>query len=430
MNQNDADFESTFTRARKRMLPSVAEVARELSNQTMADAAGILSAARRVCAEELARVKNGQESAPVEVLVERARKILDEAPQEAPAGAPAPVAAPKPFPPLPEGSDPFGETSGKLDLKWDPESGVPPKPSAASFHFPDDLAAHQGPGPSAPKPGAGPEAPSPFAFNLDAPFSPASEAPEPVSRTPLTPARARRSRLPLVVAAMAIVVAVGGGVWYLLLGKHGLLTGPPPPPLTVAKRHPPRRPPSSGPEVQATPAAPASLAAAPAESPAAAVPSDEKKAVAVQESAPQPTPAAPAAVKEGGPPAPVSVVLRASPEAAGAAPSARDDSRAMAPPQARAGALVTPDWSGEPVFVLHFSSFTDRKTAERDAARLGKEMALPARAVQVDLGEKGIWYRAVVGEFGSVQEAIALRNDLREKKTPGVGLVYRMTAKK
>jgi hypothetical protein len=97
--------------------------------------------------------------------------------------------------------------------------------------------------------------------------------------------------------------------------------------------------------------------------------------------------------------------------------------------QVRAGTLVTPDWTGAPVHVVHFSSFTDKARAERHAASLAKELGLPARAVQVDLGERGIWYRTVVGEFVSAAEALALRKDLLDRKTPGVGLVYRMSSK-
>ena len=63
-------FDSTSSRTRKRMLPSVAEVAQELSRRTAADAASIQTVSRKVCAAELVRVKEGEESAAVEVLVE------------------------------------------------------------------------------------------------------------------------------------------------------------------------------------------------------------------------------------------------------------------------------------------------------------------------------------------------------------------------
>jgi hypothetical protein len=103
---------------------------------------------------------------------------------------------------------------------------------------------------------------------------------------------------------------------------------------------------------------------------------------------------------------------------------------AAAQSQARAGALVTPDWTGAPAFVVHFSSFVEKARAERHAAALAKELGLPVRAVQVDLGEKGTGYRAVAGEFATVGEALAFRKGLLDKGTSGVGLVYRMSGKK
>ena len=75
---------------------------------------------------------------------------------------------------------------------------------------------------------------------------------------------------------------------------------------------------------------------------------------------------------------------------------------------------------------MHFSSSKDRPSAEREAKKLAQELGKPAHAVEVDLGNKGTWYRAVVGEFASVEEARAYRADLEAKKTPGLGFVYEM----
>lgn len=76
-------------------------------------------------------------------------------------------------------------------------------------------------------------------------------------------------------------------------------------------------------------------------------------------------------------------------------------------------------------FGVHVSSFRRRATAEADAGRLGKELALPTRVLEVDLGAKGVWYRVVVGAFGSSAEALALRERLKEKGVPD-GMVLKL----
>jgi hypothetical protein len=89
--------------------------------------------------------------------------------------------------------------------------------------------------------------------------------------------------------------------------------------------------------------------------------------------------------------------------------------------------LLTPDWAGKPVvYVIHFSSHKDRESAAKEARKLGAALGAPAHAVEVDLGEKGVWYRVVLGEFADVEAARAFRADLEAKKTPGMGFVYEM----
>jgi hypothetical protein len=96
-------------------------------------------------------------------------------------------------------------------------------------------------------------------------------------------------------------------------------------------------------------------------------------------------------------------------------------------PKGRAAALLTPDWAGKPVvYVIHFSSHKDRESATKEAQKLGAALGAPGHAVEVDLGEKGIWYRVVMGEFADVDAARAFRADLEAKKTPGMGFVYEM----
>jgi cell division protein FtsN len=112
------------------------------------------------------------------------------------------------------------------------------------------------------------------------------------------------------------------------------------------------------------------------------------------------------------------------PAAAAKAPAAASVPSAA---KGKAAPLVTPDWAGKPVvYVVHFSSHKDRPSAEKEAKRLAAELGRPGRAVEVDLGNRGIWYRAVVGEFATVEDARAYRAELEAKKTPGLGFVYEM----
>ena len=127
-------------------------------------------------------------------------------------------------------------------------------------------------------------------------------------------------------------------------------------------------------------------------------------------------------------PDPVPVEPKASPAPAAARKAEKAPSATQV--QTRAGSLVSPDWTGAPVFVVHFSSFQEKARTEKHAAVLAKVLGVPVRAVAVDLGEKGTWYRSVAGEFATADEALAYRNQLLEKGTSGVGLVYRMTGKK
>jgi hypothetical protein len=148
--------------------------------------------------------------------------------------------------------------------------------------------------------------------------------------------------------------------------------------------------------------------------------------------APAPAPAAKKRAEVAPAPAPATSVA-AAPAMAAPAPKAAPVSKSGGPVPAapifkgKAAPLLTPDWSGKPmVYVVHFSSHKDRPSAEKEARRLARELGKPGRAVEVDLGEKGTWYRVVIGEFSSVEEARAYRADLEAKKTPGLGFVYEM----
>ena len=135
--------------------------------------------------------------------------------------------------------------------------------------------------------------------------------------------------------------------------------------------------------------------------------------------APEPTIAPPTIVN---PVAPPPKALPAPERQAASAPPS-----GAAVPKGREAVLLTPDWAGKPpVFVLHFSSTKDRESAAKEAQKLGAALGAPGHAVEVDLGEKGIWYRVVIGEFADVDAARAFRADLEAKKTPGMGFVYEM----
>ncbi|MFI5121207.1 MAG: SPOR domain-containing protein, partial [Thermoanaerobaculia bacterium] len=135
--------------------------------------------------------------------------------------------------------------------------------------------------------------------------------------------------------------------------------------------------------------------------------------------APLPTAAPPVLGKPAAPPP------KAIPAPAKQAPAGPPSGAAV--PKGRAAVLLTSDWAGKPVvYVIHFSSTKDRESATKEAQKLAAELGAPGHAVEVDLGEKGIWYRVVIGEFADVDAARAFRADLEAKKTPGMGFVYEM----
>ena len=489
----------------RRMLPSVSEVATELGRQVAADPAVLYKVARQIVAEELAKVKQGLESAPLDTLVKRARRVL--AASEAASGtkqpdlfvsgvelsaddkagrdlsAPFEVAAPPPVPheiPAPP-ARPRSEERGLVEVppagrRFDRVSaelpaeavGVPPLPLPAPAPAPVEPAPARtaeppppppslesylvkpaspslirriaGDAPAEPVPappplagGAGPETPalehisaepdapeghipSEDEATLSAEFksfpketlerlsgaSPlaaevplaAPEAADPGDATrPVEPAPARRSRswIVAVLAFAFLAAAVAGGVWWLI-SQDGRVV------KTEAVRV--EVPPKPAPQEAAPAAAPTAAPAAPVEPPPAA-----PKSAPPVKAAPPKAPPAKAAPKPAPAPAPV-------------------------PGSGHAAVMVTKDWVGKPpVFVLHFSSHKDRPSAEKEAARLAAALFKPGRAVEVDLGNKGVWYRVVIGEFGRVEEARAFREDLVAKNTPGMGFVYEMRGK-
>ena len=446
---------------RKRMLPSVTDVVRELAKTVSADPAVLFKAARSVVAEELSKVKQGFEAAPLEVLIKRARLQLERDGEAKPISEPAlPVVptfpahpVPSPATPVVSGSpskptppdEPFQEAESWMEPDGEKETPFPseeapfrfamnpvPRPARGPLEISVPAPEKAMPQPAVvsapaiplvppPEPEVPEVSPDLFAPPPEVPRAPAEAFPErpqgrsgrflraptppparhePGSKSmpempPLremfpdnpepavdelhakaegpTPKPARSNRNGWLVA-IALVVVIGTGLAWAVreyVFKNEIVK-----PVAPAARKKPGAAP------------PASAAPVPAPTPAPALP--EKPA------APKP---APPPVK--GVAAPV--------------------------PKGRAAVLLTPDWAGKPVvYVIHFSSHKDRESAAKEARKLGTALGAPARAVEVDLGEKGVWYRVVLGEFADVEAARAFRADLEAKKTPGMGFVYEM----
>ncbi|MRR13778.1 hypothetical protein EG835_15320, partial [bacterium] len=124
----------------RRMLPSVSEVLKELTARAPIEPEIAFRAAREVCAEELKRIRDaGGDSVPLEDLVQRAfllatgaglsEALSSPAPPFVPPSPPAPEPATVADAPAPDGSreveDPFSETTGAMDLRWDRDGREP-----------------------------------------------------------------------------------------------------------------------------------------------------------------------------------------------------------------------------------------------------------------------------------------------------------------
>ena len=75
-------------------------------------------------------------------------------------------------------------------------------------------------------------------------------------------------------------------------------------------------------------------------------------------------------------------------------------------------------------FGLHVSSWRDHEWAFNHCTELRKK-GFETWINQVDLGEKGIWYRVLVGDFASVEEAKAQRHDVLATLDIERAVVYR-----
>ncbi|HUM03675.1 MAG TPA: SPOR domain-containing protein [Thermoanaerobaculia bacterium] len=392
----------------RRILPSVSEVAGALGQIVPADSATLYRVAREVVVEELARVKQGLESAPLDALVARAQSrlktatrepsratdqpdLFGEAPPERPRRSEPPPEPPMPvLPALYEAPEAPFSAASSAELGWDRPGG---ESSGAVLSMPEPPVAPPLP-PERPRSGD----------ELTLPVETVPEDSEPATRPAETAdvemreldeelvaaepgdEAARRRLWLLAVAAFAVLAA--GVVWIvlkLLSPAAGIVRNETPKKIDVPAA--PVLPSESAPTAVAAPAPTPVPTHAPAPTIAPPKKPPTKPAVA------KPSAAKPAAPSAGGPVA----------------------------------VFTTADWAGRPpVYIVHFSSHQDRVTAAGEAARLGASLGRPAHAVAVDLGAKGVWYRVVVGEFRSADEARAFRAALAARNTPGMGFVYEM----
>jgi D-alanyl-D-alanine carboxypeptidase len=82
---------------------------------------------------------------------------------------------------------------------------------------------------------------------------------------------------------------------------------------------------------------------------------------------------------------------------------------------APASAVATGDASqGHGELALQESSFQTAQEAAARAKSLGQK-GVPARVVTADLGDRGVWYRVMIGSFSSVQEARRYKRQLNNR---------------
>lgn len=485
--------------SKKRMLPSVTDVVRDLAKTVSADPAVLFKAARSVVAEELAKVKQGFEAAPLDVLVRRARLQLEREGAGIPVSEPSPPpmsvfparpapareapASPPPSAKPAAADDPFQDLASRSDLNW--EKDLPIQPEDAPFRSailpiprrsrgPLEISASIDPV----KNRAPATAPTPL------PYAPESEAP---AQSEPPPSRETRPGLPGDLFEERPAEAPKPLLRPTVASAPSIpLVHPREPEPPEMSADPLPAPSAAGYErflrSPSSPAAPP--AAQDSHEPAAEAvtevlpplreefednPQPEMEEFHFKAADPLPPPprrpggrswlvaialvlaigagliwavreyvfkneivksVAPIARKkpEEAPAAtPVPVVAPTPAPAVAAKPATPSAKPAPALPKGKAALLMTPDWAGKTtVYVIHFSSTKDRESAAKEALKIGAALGAPARAVEVDLGDKGVWYRVVVGEFPDVDAARAFRAELEAKKTPGMGFVYEM----
>ena len=504
----------------RRMLPSVSEVLKELTARAPIEPEIAFRAAREVCAEELKRIRDaGGESVPLEDLVQSAfLRATGAGLSVAPPPPSPPFVSPPPRSPEPakvadtpapdrsaEAEDPFSETTGAMDLRWDggdargpfnepPVYGAPSRSAHGEESEPiaevppvpllfDRESSPAGP-PKAPIPfalpaveglafaGSGPDTPAVFSPEPEAGEGPGNETltrlsreaesmdlnavfpkgpapavvpfalasvdgaeqeseshgpePEPApfeddEDTVLTIPRGGRSgrggeeggrRIGFLLGAVAVLLALAG-LGYVLVGLW-IERSATPLPVAVAR---PRPAASASPAPPPAPAAGTAPGTAETPVPASTPVAERTQPPAAAATVPPPLARAIPTPAHDLAPAPVPVSIVPIPPAPTTIPSR----------QSRDGLVVTKDRAGQAqVFSIHFTSYKDRASAERDLKRIQGLVGREGYVAEVDLGEKGVWQRVMVGAFATAQEAKTVREELAAKGTRDMGWVYRV----
>ena len=107
--------------------------------------------------------------------------------------------------------------------------------------------------------------------------------------------------------------------------------------------------------------------------------------------------------------------------AGGAGPDLPQPAAAAPEKSAAVQAVAVATGSG---FAVQVASFKHRQDAETMSARLGKEFPVVVR--QADLGEKGVWYRVLVGPVATKAEAETLKQQLKKNASTD-GFIKKIT---
>lgn len=87
--------------------------------------------------------------------------------------------------------------------------------------------------------------------------------------------------------------------------------------------------------------------------------------------------------------------------------------------------MLASDWPRDaPAYVIQLASYQRRETSEREALRLEIALGRPTHVLRADLGERGIWYRVMAGDFATASEAAAGRKELKTRGSIEIGPIY------